>query len=505
MMAVKTTRVGVGRSHGGRASCTGRIITAVGLVLLTVSAPALGEDWAQFRGPNATGVSRESRGLPVKFSYTDKVLWSADLGEGIASPVIARGRLFATAMVEKGKFAVFGFDAVSGKKLWRQEFDAGPLPVIVRPNTHASSTPATDGERVYVWFSTLGMIALKASDGALLWKRPLPMPVYLMGWGPAHSPIVYEDMVILNQDDDVSPFLLALDKYTGEVRWRTERPEMLASYALPVLCRAKGRTDLVVAGTGKLKGYDPATGKERWTCNTLLRTILSSPAVHDDVIYLSIYSPGNPERVLREALLQWKDTNQDGELTRSEVDQAFWKKFDHGDKNRDGILTKDELGTAFQSEKNMVGGGKIIQAIKGGGWGDVTKTHPLWLVKNRSPAHIASPLVVDGRLFVVKRGGISGCFDIKTGNTLWEQKRIRNLGPYYASPVAGDGKIYVTGENGFVVVLKQGPQLEVLAKNDMGETCLATPALANGRLYVRTLNKLFCLSEEARHLPSPGN
>ena len=482
---------------GGRAGCGGRVIPSVGLMLMMMAEPARGEDWAQFRGPNATGVSKESRNLPVEFSHTRKVLWSADLGEGIASPVIARDRAFVTAMVGEEKLAVFGFDASSGKELWRQEFETGPLPEIVRPNTHASSTPASDGERVYVWFSTLGMMAFQASDGALLWKHPLPMPVYLMGWGPAHSPIVYRDMVIFNQDDDIAPFLVALDKHTGKVRWRAERPEMLAGYSLPVLCQAGGRTDLVVAGSGKLKGYDPATGKERWTCNSLQRTILSTAAVHEDVIYLSVYSPGDSTRTLKAALLQWKDTNQDGKLVRSEMDPAFWKKFDYGDENKDGILTDDELDDAFQSRENLVGGGKIIQAIRGGGWGDVTKTHLLWRIENQSPAHIASPLVVDDRLFVVKRGGISGCFDTRTGEVLWEKKRIRNLGAYYASPVTGDGKIYVTGENGFIVVLKRGPELEVLAKNDMGETCLATPALANGRLYVRTLSKLFCISEEA--------
>ena len=478
--------------------CTSRIVTAVGLVLLFAVVPAAGEDWTQFRGPNATGVSKESRYLPLKFSYSDKVLWSADIGEGIASPVITQGRVFATGMVGEQKFAVFAFDAAAGKELWREEFETGPLPDIVRPNTHASSTPATDGKSVYVYFSTIGMVALKASNGERLWKRPVREPVYLMGWGAAHSPVLYQDKVIFNQDDDLAPFLVAMDKQTGKEVWRTERPEMLAGYALPVLVRAGGRTDVVVAGTGKLKGYDPDTGKERWTCNTLLRTIMSTPAVQDDMIYISVQSFGDSDRVLKAALMQWKDTNQDGKLSRPEIGEPFWEKFDMADKDKDGFLMDGEMDHAFQSPNNMVGGGSIIQAIKGGGSGDVTKSHLVWNLNNRSPSNIVSPLVVDGRLFIVKRGGISGAFDAKTGATLWEQKRIRNLGNYYASPVAGDGKIYVAGENGFVVVLKQSPKLEILARNDMGEPCVATPAVADGRLYVRTLSKLYCLSEEAK-------
>jgi len=460
---------------------------------------AQAEDWPQFRGINAAGVSTESKNLPVKFSFEDKVLWSAELGKGIACPVIAGGRAFATSMVGKEKFAVFCFDAADGTRIWKREFDTGPLPAITKPNTQASSTPASDGDRVYVHFSTLGMMALDAADGNIVWKKPMPLPFYLMGWGAAHSPIVYEDMVIFNQDDDLASFLIAFDKYTGKQRWRTPRPEMLGGYAVPVLCTVGGRTDVVVAGSGKLKGYNPADGKERWTCNTLLRTIMTTPAVVDDKIYVSVQSYGDTDRVLKFALLQWVDTNQDGKLDKSELNKAFWKKFDEGDHNKDGFLVDDEIDDAFQSKTNRVGGGTIIQAIRGGGTGDVTKTHVVWnLTKNVAPSNIASPLVYEGKVFVVKEGGISSCFDAQSGKKVWKKKRIRNLGHYYASPVAGDGKVYVTGENGFIVVLKQGKRPKVLAKNDMGEPCVATPAIANGRLYVRTLNKLYCISEEAK-------
>ncbi len=467
------------------------------LALFLLSSSALAEEWPQFRGPNATGVSSESKNLPVEFSYQEKVLWSAELGEGIASPVISHGKLFSTAMVEEQKFAVFGFDAKSGKQLWRKEFDTGKLPAIMSPNTHASSTPATDGERVYVYFSTLGLMALNCDDGQLLWKHPIPMPQYLLGWGAAHSPIVYKDSVIFCQDDDRAPFLIALDKHSGEVRWNTPRPEMLAGYAVPVICRAGGREDLVIAGSGKLKGYDPKTGKELWTCNSLLRTIMTSPVVANDKIYIGIQSYGDADRTLKFALLQWKDTDQDGRLQKSELPDSFGQKFDRGDKNKDGYLVDDEIDAAFQAPTNMSGGGDTIQAVRGGGRGDVTKTHLLWNLDHKASSNIASPLVVDGRLLVVKKGGISACFDAADGKTIWMKKRIRNLGNYYASPVAGDAKIYVMGENGFLVVLQQGPKPEVLAKNDMGESCIASPAIADGRIFVRTISKLYCFSEEA--------
>ena len=465
------------------------------LAMTLLASTAVADDWPQFRGPNATGVSTEEHTLPGTFSQTENVLWSADVKEGISSPVVASGCVFVTEMAGPEKFAVIAFDAASGEQLWRQEIETGPLPTIIPPNTHASSTPATDGERVYVHFSTLGLVAFDAADGHLAWRRPLEEPFYLMSWGAANSPIVYEDLVIYNQDDDLGPFLVALDRATGDVRWRTERPDMLAGYSLPVLCTADGRTDVVVAGTGKLKGYDPATGSERWTANTLIRTIMTTPVVRDGVIYVSVQSYGDADRVLKSALLEWKDTNQDGKLARTEIPAAFSEKFSRGDADGDGFLVDDEIDAAFQAPDNMVGGGSIIQAIRGGGQGDVSSTHLVWSLENKASSNIASPLLTGDRLFVVKQNGLSSCFDAKTGKELWMLKRIRNLGNYFASPVAADGKIFVPAENGFVVVLADSPKLEILSKNDMGGSLVATPAIADGRLFFRTADKLFAIGQ----------
>ena len=474
-------------------------VLSVGLAAVIVgsSASSFAEDWAQFRGPNAAGVAKNAKNLPAKFSLEENVLWSAEVGEGIACPIVVNGKAIATAMLDDQTFAVFCFDSATGKELWHQEYDTGPTPPITPPNTHASSTPTSDGERVYVYFSTIGMMALDINSGQLVWKQGMPLPFYLLGWGAASSPIIYKDLGIFNQDDDLAPFLIAYDRRTGEVRWKTERPEMLGGYAVPVVCKANGREDIVVAGSGKLKGYEPDSGAELWTCNTLLRTVMTTPAVYKDKIYVSIQSYGDTDRVLKFALLQWKDTNQDNKLDKEEVEEAFWKKFDKGDVNKDGFLIDDEISIAFQAPTNMVGGGNTIQAVRGGGTGDVTKSHLVWNIDNKSPSNIASPLVADGRVFVVKKGGISASFDAENGAMVWEKKRIRNFGNYYASPIAGDGKIYVQGENGFLVVLKQGPKPEILSKNDMGDSCIATPAIADNRIYVRTLQKLYCFAVDS--------
>jgi outer membrane protein assembly factor BamB len=300
-------------------------------------------------------------------------------------------------------------------------------------------------------------------------------------------------MVIFCQDDDLAPFLVAVDAKTGKERWKTLRKDMLAGYAVPVICKG----DIVVAGSGKMKGYDPATGAEKWTCNTLLRTIMVTPVVHDDIIYIAVQSYGDSTRTLKHALLEWLDTNQDKILSRDETPKEFHERFDASDKNGDKMIGPEEIDTAFQSPDNMAAGGNIIQAIKGGGSGDVTKTHLLWSIDPKTPSNLSSPLLYNGRLYLVKSGGMSSCYDAKDGKSLWDRTRLGNFGDYFASAVAADGKVYVAGKNGFIVVLEDGPELKVLGKNDIGEEIIATPSIADGRLFIRTRENLFCIASGA--------
>lgn len=456
------------------------------------------DDWAQFRGPNASGVSAGTDPLPTEFSLESKLLWKAELGDGIGSAVIVDGLVFNTAMSGETALAIFCHDGKTGKQLWKTEVPTGELPRITPPNSHASSTPVADGTNVYMYFSTIGLIAFDAKTGNEAWRHELPQPAFLMDWGSGSSPIVYDGMVIFARDDDLNSYMVAVDAITGKEIWKTPRPDMLAGYAIPVMCTAGERTDLVVAGSGKLKGYDPKTGKEIWTCNTLLRTVMTSPVVADDHIYVAVQSYGDNTRTLKYALLQWLDTNQDGKLARDEMPEEFYERFDKSDKNKDKMIDEVEIETAFQHEDNLVGGGNTIQAVKGGGKGDVTKTHLAWNIDNKSPSNLSSPLVFNDRVHVVKSGGISSCFDAKTGDEIWGRTRLRNFGDYYASPIAADGKIYIAGRNGFVVVIDDADELKILAKNDVGEEILATPSIADGRIYVRGRESIFCFSNEAK-------
>jgi len=196
--------------------------------------------------------------------------------------------------------------------------------------------------------------------------------------------------------------------------------------------------------------------------------------------------------------MQWLDTNQDGRLARAETPKEFHAKFDRSDKNKDKALDAKEIETAFQSPNNLVGGGNTIQAVRGGGRGDVTKTHVRWDIDNKAPSNLSSPLVFNDRVYVVKSGGLSSCFNATNGKTHWDRTRLRAYGDYYASPIAADGKVFIASRNGFVIVLDGGTELKILAKNDMDEEILATPSIADGRLYFRTRTGIICVSNEVK-------
>ena len=492
-------------------------IAASALVCLLLAEPAAlrAEDWPQFRGPNCTGISTSSKPLPVNFSETEGVRWSADVGDGVGCPVIAAGRVFVSGMTAPETVSLFAFDAASGKKLWQRDWPAGSLPEVHKTNSHAGTTPAADGNRVYFYFSTLGMLAVDAQTGADIWKQELPVPYFVFKWGAAMSPVLYKDLVLFCQDDDLSPALYAFDKATGKLAWKDDRLDMAVNYSHPVICTNDGRDDIVVAGTGMLIGYDPQTGKRRWFAKTLLRNIKTTPVCQDGVIYISLQSAGIANQWI--ASVDAAETgNKDGKLSKAEmqafvgqrpIPEAFFKKtFDRGDLNKDGFLEGVELDIAFLHPDNFAGAkftsrgdaaaDEFILAVRGGGEGDVTNTHVLWKHPTKHTDHVVSPFVADGRMLLVKCGGISTVFETKTGEPARSPTRVGNAGNYFASPVSGDGKIYVAGESGVVLVLKNDPDYEMLASNDVGDSVVATPAIADGRLFIRTRSRLLAISGE---------
>jgi outer membrane protein assembly factor BamB len=476
-------------------------------VLATTVAAAA--DWPQFRGLNCTGISSDGRPLPATFSATENAQWSSEVGDGIGGAVVAAGRVFISGMTGEETVSLFAFDAATGNNLWVRHWDTGKLPEVHRTNSHASSTPAADAERVYFYFTTFGLVALDARTGHDVWQQKLPVPFFVFKWGAGMSPGLYRDMVLFCQDDDLNPAFYAFDKATGKRLWKDDRLDMAVNYSHPVVCEADGREDVVVAGTGMLIGYDPHSGRRRWFAKTLLRNIKTTPVCLGGMIYISVQSGGVANQWLA-SVDQAETGNRDGKIDRAEIQAfvgempippAFFERtFTRGDMNKDGFLEGRELDLAFLHPDNFAGATftslgesaaeQFIIAIRGGGEGDVTNTHLVWKHPTKHTDHIVSPFISDGRMMLVKEGGILTVFDTNEGKALGSARRVGS-GGYFASPVSGDGKIYLAGDNGTIVVLESGPEYRKLATNDLGEAIIATPAISEGGLFVRTRTKIW--------------
>jgi outer membrane protein assembly factor BamB len=494
-----------------------RLAVSSTLVLscLLSAAPSQADDWNQFRGPNCSGISNGKLPLPAKFSATENMLWSEVVGDGIGGAVVADGRVFVSGMTGEHTVSLFAFDAATGKKLWQRDWETGPLPEIHLTNSQASTTPAADAEHVYFYFSSLGILTVDAKTGEDAWKFELPVPFFVFKWGPGMSPILYKDLLIFLQDDDLNPAIYAIDKATGKLRWKDIRTDQAVNYSHPVICSTDDRDDIVVAGTGMLIGYDPETGSRRWFAKVLLRNIKTTPVSENGVIYISVQSGGIANQWL--ASVDHAETgNNDNKIDKDEIQAfvgkqeipvAFFEKtFGRGDENKDGYLEGPELDKAFLHPDNFAGvdfntvgenaAEQYILAVRGGGEGDITDSHLIWKHKTKYTDHIVSPFISDGRMLLLKEGGISTVFETERGEELRGAKRVGS-GEYFASPVYGDGKIYFAGADGKVLVLENSSEFKELARNDLTEPILATPAISDGRIFIRTRTKLMCFAEQA--------
>ena len=463
-------------------------------VLGVLAGMARGGDvaWPQFRGPNGIGVG-EAQSLPVRFGPNENLVWEAIVPKGASSPCIWGDRIFLTG-VSDGRLETLAVDRKTGRILWHR-----PAPKVELEDVHniygspAAPTPATDGQRVYVYFGSYGLLCYDFT-GKELWKKPLPKPITV--WGSSTSPIVAGDRVLLKCDQDVGSYLLAVDARSGKTIWKTERPGFPKGFATPMVWNHDGIDEVIVPGTLRLKAYDLEHGKERWSVAGLARIVCPTPVTGQGLLFVSAWTPGaDPgDRIKAPSFdeqLAKNDKNKDGKITLDEVhEDALRRRFRHFDANKDGVVLRDEWNSmvhVFDKAQN------VLLAIRPGGKGDVTDTHIVWKQTRYIP-YVPSPLYYRGRIHLVKDLGITSCYDAATGKPLY-QERLGVRGNYYASPVAGDGKIYMASEPGVVAVLRAGDTLDVLARNDLGEPILATPAIVDGKLYVRTEGHLYAFGK----------
>jgi outer membrane protein assembly factor BamB len=461
------------------------------LISLALAAGAArAADWPQFRGPNASGRAADKERLPDELGPGTNVIWKTALPPGHSSPVVVGGRIYLTAVRDR-KLWTMALDRQDGHLLWEVEAPARQLESIHRIGSHAQSTPAADGERVVSFFGSCGLFCYDR-DGKLLWRRP--MGPFKNDFGAGSSPVLAGQRVLLCQDHDEGSFVLALDARTGATLWKTDRSEFLRGYCTPVLWESAGRQQVVVAGTLRVVGYDLESGQEVWTVRGIARTICMTPVVGDDGrLYVAGWSaggdPGAPITAEPfDTVIKRLDKNGNGTLEASELTTGpIAERFTQVDLDKDGSITRQEyehFRGLFQEGRN------VLLAIRPGGKGDVTDSHVVWRHTRHVP-FCASPLFLDGLVYTVKDGGFLACLDARDGEVV-RRDRLPGGGNYYSSPVAGDGKVYVLSERGRLSVVRAGRDWRVLLASSFDEDVYATPAVAGGRLYVRTAEHLYC-------------
>jgi len=465
------------------------------LRLLAVSTLAVllaaASDWPQFRGPNASGVSEE-RNLPVNFGPDTNVVWKTPVPPGHSSPIVAGTRIFLTAF-EGEKLFTIAIDRADGRILWRREVPRPRKGPLQPTNSPASASPVSDGRNVFVFFYDFGLLAY-GPDGNELWRMPLGP--FNNPFGHGASPILSGETLLMVCDQDTGSFLIAVDSKSGRLLWRTERPHAQRGYATPVLYQPpNAKPQVIVTGSYRLSAYDVASGEELWWVRGLPWQIKPTPVLIDDVLYFITYSgesdPGQQEKVppFADVLAKW-DANKDGILAKDELLDAKVKtQFDTLDLDRSGYLEARDW-KQYQERRS---GENALRAYRVGGQGDVTERNLLW--KNpRSLPNVPSPLVYRGVLYTLKEGGILSSLDMKTGEIIKQERLPGAIGAYYSSPLGADGKIYAISEDGKAAVIQAGAQWELLQVNDLADGCKATPAIADGKLYVRTYNTLYCFT-----------
>lgn len=467
------------------------LLLAVGVIAvacLGAATDAAEVRWPQFRGADGSGLGDAD--FPTHFGPQSNVVWKAAVPPGHSSPCIWGDRIFLTGFADQQLTAIC-LARGDGRELWRRSVTPGRIERGAQWSDPATATAATDGSRVFVYFGSFGLLAFDFA-GAELWRKPLPVPV--TQHGPGTSPVLAGDLLLLNCDQDTDSYLLAVNKHDGRTVWRTERTGFRRGFATPLSWPPQKPEQIIVPGTLRLVSYNLSDGTERWSVRGLPNEMVSSPVAGDGIIYIAGWTHGSGVSRMPDfnKLLAQGDANHDGKLTRDEAPAGPARlHFVYIDADKDGLVTRDEyavIARVFDEAKN------VALAVRPDGRGDVTDTHVVWRATRGLP-YVPSPLFYDGRIYLVKNGGLASCLDAKTGQFLYQEERLGALGDYYSSPVAAVGKICAASQQGVVVIYRADDALEVLSRNSLDEPILATPAIVDGRLYVRTRAQLYAFGD----------
>ena len=494
-----------------------RLVLLLAMGGFPVTSQAGSTNWNQFRGPNGSGVANEFK-PPIRI-IVDQVAWRTPVPPGKSSPVLWGAKLFLTGL-EEGRLATLALDAASGRVLWKRLAPQVRLERVHRANSVAASTPCVDGSRLYVYFGSYGLLCYD-HDGRELWRKAIPTPRTM--YGVATSPILHENTLILVLDDDRNlpnsklsrSRVIALDKGTGKPVWETPRPYNRGVWTTPMIWRHERGTELVVLGNGRVYGYEPATGAERWYVSGFAREPIAVPVAGDGQLYVSVSMQGGRGDVELDPEPFWTamlhfDRNRDGRIGRDEITEHFTlpfrpelppghpgfglplpsdparrkvsqnRIFAWRDKDKDGFWTKEE----FTTDMSVGQGRPMLAAIRPDGTGDIAESHVRWSLRRGIP-EIPSPAFHSGRLYLVRDGGVLTCVNAASGEVIY-QERLGAGGQYVASPVIANDHVYLISAKGVVTVVRTGDRLEIVHQAHLTARVAATPAMDQGTLYVRT-------------------
>lgn len=419
-------------------------------------------DWTEFHGGNKAGV-RDKVNLPDTWSTTKNVAWATDIpGLAWSSPVTWKGKVFVTSVIrdgkpevvaeakkglyfggEKGKapeenytWKVYCLDEATGKILWDKVAHQGKVDRGKHiKNSYASETPVVDADRLYVCFGNIGLFTFD-HDGKQLWKFAIPSMPTAHSWGPAASPTLHQGRLYYVYDNEKASYIVCLDAATGSQVWKQDREER-SNWACPYVWVNEKRTEIVTAGSKKIRSYD-LNGNVLWELGGMSSITVPTPFSSDGLLYVS-------------------------------------------------------SGYVMDQKKPLF-------AIKPGASGDLT-TKPdepnnpsiVWVQRKAGP-YMPTPLVYQGMCYVLLDRGFFSCYDAKTGTPVYEQKRFKaTTSGFTASPWAYNGKIFCLSEDGDCLVIEAGKEFKQVGKNSLEELCMSSPAITEKSLLIRTASKLYCI------------
>lgn len=415
--------------------CAGFLPAVVALIMAVVSPPmASTADWPAWRGPLGNGISSE-QGLLTTWGPEKNVRWRMTLPEpGNSTPIVAKGRVFLTQAEGKHR-NVLCVDRADGKLLWKSGIEMAADERTHETNPYASSSPVTDGERVIAWFGSGGLVAYDL-DGKELWRTDLGAHDHKFGYGS--SPVIHGDLCFLNFGPGVREFLVAVDKRTGKEVWRHTSPvpgveDVFGTWSTPLIVEFAERTELISALRGELAGHDPKNGQVFWRVTNWGTQAKSSPVAGEGIV----------------------------------------------------VLTGD-----YEPKTTEV-------AVRLGGTGDVSESHVLWRIQPPR-RRVGTGVIHAGHIYGTRAGGFVDCVELTTGKVVWDERlpATGSTSAIWSSPVLVDGKLYLVNQGGDGFVVRAAPKYELLATNAMKEKTNSSIVVSDGEIFLRTHQALWCLGEK---------